>query len=113
MGASSVTGVGPGSVEGKNQGSKHWTVGVGRLIGPKVMAADSQLLDGSGDATVVLPKLSGVVGDYIVMATDSDTSGATAVTASLAFNDNDTTITLKGTADNTVVWSIIKKGLTT
>lgn len=111
MGASSVTGVGPGSVEGSNSGSKNWTVGVGRLIGPKVVAADTATLDGSGDASVVLPLLPGAVTDYIVTATDNDTSGATAVTASMAFGDNDTTITLKGTAANVIAWSIIKKGL--
>lgn len=111
MGASSVTGVGPGSVEGKNQGSKHWTVGVGRLLGPKVMAADAATLAG-GAATVVLPKLSGNVSDYIVMVSDASGTAA-AVSGTIALNTNDTTLTLAGTGTNAVVWSIIKRGLTT
>lgn len=110
MTATSVTGRGLGSAVPNNKGSEHTSMGVEKLIGPRVVAADSVLLDGSGDATVVLPLLSGVVGDYIVTATDSDTSGATAVTASMAFTTV-ATLTFKGTAANTIVWSIIKKGL--
>lgn len=111
MTASSVTGRGLGSAVGKNKGSEHMTLGVGHLIGPRVVAADEATLDGAGDATVVLPLLSGVVGDYIVTAVDSDTTAANAVGASLTFNTNDTTITLIGTASQTVYWTIIKKGL--
>jgi len=110
MGASSVTGVGHGSVEGKNAGSKHWTVGVGRLLGPKVMAADVVTLSG-GAATVVLPKLSGNATDYIVIATDQ--TAANAVKASLAFGTNDCTLTFAGTTTDVISWTIIKKGLTT
>lgn len=110
MGASSVTGVGPGSVEGTNQGSKHWTVGVGRLIGPRVMAAGSVTLSG-GAATEVLPKLSGNASDYIVIATDA--TGAEACSASIAFNTNDTTITFAGNTTHVLAWAIIKIGLTT
>ena len=111
MGATSVTGTGLGSAVPNNKGSEHMSLGVEKLIGPRVIAADEVTLDGSGDATVVLPLLDGVVGDYIVSATDSDTSGATAVTASMAFGVSDTTLTFKGTAANVIVWSIIKKGL--
>lgn len=111
MGASSVTGVGHGSVEGKNQGSKHWTVGVGRLLGPKIMAADVVTLS-SGAATVALPKLSGNATDYIVIATSANSS-ATAVSASLAFGANDCTLTIAGTGSQVIQWAIVKKGLTT
>lgn len=111
MGASSVTGVGNGSVEGKNQGSKHWTVGVGRLLGPKIMAADVVTLV-SGTASVILPKLSGNASDYIVIATDSDATAA-AANASLAFGANDCTLTVKGTGTHVIQWAIVKKGLTT
>jgi hypothetical protein len=111
MTASSVTGVGLGAAVPNNKGSEHMSLGVEKLIGPRVVAADEVTLDGSGDATVVLPLLDGVVGDYIVTATDSDVTGATAVTAIMAFGAADSTITLKGTASNTIAWSIIKKGL--
>lgn len=108
MGATSVTGVGQGSVEGSNMGSKHWTVGVGRLLGPKVMAADVVTLSGAA-ATVKLPLLPGVVGDYIVLATDK--TAAAAVKAVLTFNANDTTITFAGTSTDVIQWAIIKVGL--
>lgn len=112
MGASSVTGVGPGSVEGHNMGSKHYTVGVGRLIGPRVMVANKVTLDGSGDATVILPLLSGVVGNYIVLATTSNAT-AYAVSAVLTFDTNDSKIVFKGQASTVVQYAVIKVGLTT
>lgn len=108
MSASSVTGVGPGSVEGHNQGSKHYTVGVTALIGPRVMAADVVTL-ATGAATVVLPLLSGAVTDYIVLATDKTADQS--VTAALSFNTNDTTITFAGTSSDVIQWAIIKIGL--
>lgn len=111
MTASSVTGRGPGSADGKNKGSSHMTLGVGHLIGPRVVAADDATLDGSGDATVVLPLLPGVVGDYIVTVTDADATAAAAVAAQLAFASNSTTLTLKGPNSGVVNYSIIKKGL--
>lgn len=109
MAATSVTGVGLGSADGKNKGSEHMTLGVGKLIGPRVVAADATTL-AAGAASVVLPKLDGVVGDYIVTVQDSD--GANAASGSLAFNTNDTTLTLAGTSTNVVHWAIVKKGLT-
>jgi hypothetical protein len=54
MGATSVTGVGPGSADGKNKGSEHMTLGVHHLIGPHVIAAGTVELDGP-TATVYLP----------------------------------------------------------
>ena len=111
MGATSATGVGLGSVEGQNAGSKHWTVSVARLLGPRVMAADSVLTDGSGLATVVLPKLSGVVGDYIVLATNA--TSASVVRGYLTFGANDTTVHIVSGATNTVQWAIVRVGLTT
>lgn len=111
MTATSVTGIGLGSADGQNKGSEHMTLGVGHLIGPRVMAADEATLDGSGDATVILPVLAGVTADYIVSATDSTVVGATAVGAALVITSTETTVTLIGTASQTVSWSIIKKGM--
>jgi hypothetical protein len=54
MGATSVTGVGPGSADGKNKGSEHMTLSVHKLIGPHVIAAGTVELDGS-TATVYVP----------------------------------------------------------
>lgn len=111
MAATSVTGTGLGSADGKNKGSEHMTLGVGHLIGPRVVAADDATLDGSGDGSVVLPVLSGVVGDYIVTANDADATAAAAVAASLAMDATSTTVTIKGPASGVVHYSIIKKGL--
>ena len=111
MGASSVTGVGLGSADGKNKGSEHMTLGVGHLIGPRVMAADALTLDGSGNGSVVFPNLGGVVGDYIVTATDADATAAAAVAASLTMDATSTVVTIKGPTSGIVSYSIIKKGL--
>jgi hypothetical protein len=111
MTATSVTGIGLGSADGQNKGSSHMTLGAGHLIGPRVVAADMATLDGSGDATVILPVLPGVSADYIVSATDSTVVGATAVGADIVITATETTVTLIGTASQTVAWSIIKRGL--
>lgn len=111
MGASSVTGVGLGAASGQNKGSEHMSLGVNRLIGPRVVIADSKTLDGSGDAVAKYPKLEGVVGDYIVVANDADATAAAAVAASLAMDSSSTTVTLKGPNNGVVHLCVIKKGL--
>jgi hypothetical protein len=109
MTASSTQGVGHGSVQGYDAGSKHVTQSVSRLIGPRVMVCDTATL-ATGTATVKLPKLSGSVGDYAVFV--SDASGTAAATSgTMSFGTNDTTVTLKGTSTNVVNWSIVKQGL--
>lgn len=107
MGATSVTGVGVGSVEGQNKGSKHWTVGTNRLIGPRVMAAGQATLS-SGTKTVTLPALP--TGSYLVVCTDA--SGTAAATSGTLANTAGTScvLTLKGTSSNTVNWVIVKIG---
>lgn len=111
MTASSVTGRGLGSADGKNKGSSHMTLGVGHLIGPRIMIADSVTLDSSGDATVVLPLLSGAVGDYIVTATENGVAAAAAVAVSIAFNANDTTLVFKGPVSTLISYTVVKKGM--
>jgi hypothetical protein len=111
MGATSVTGKGLGSADGKNKGSAHMTLGAEKLVGPRVVACDEITLDGSGDLVVNLPALSGVSADYICHATDSHATAATACACALAITNTATTLTFKGTAAQTVAYSIIKKGL--
>lgn len=108
MGASSVTGVGLGSAESGNRGRKDFHVGVERLLGPRVMCAGIKALTG-GAATVVLPKLPGVVTDYVVLVSDASGSAA-ATSGTLTFNTNDTTVTLAGTGTNSLHWAIVKVG---
>lgn len=109
MGATSVTGVGVGSVEGQNKGSKHWTVGTARLIGPRVVAAGSVALS-SGAASVTLPALP--TGSYVVLV--SDASGTPAATSGSLVNTAGTScvVSLDGTGTNTVHWVIVKAGQT-
>lgn len=111
MAATTVTGKGLGSADGQNKGSAHMTLGVGQLIGPRCVIVSDATLDGTGDAAPVWPALDGTVGDYIVIATDSDSSAANAVGASLAMDATSTTVTLIGAASKTIVYSVIKKGL--
>jgi len=109
MAATSVTGVGLGSADGKNKGSSHMTLGVGHLIGPRVMAAGTATLAG-GAATVVLEAMDGVSGDYIVVV--GDASGTAAATSgTLAITSTATTLTLAGTGTNSVTWAVIKLGV--
>lgn len=109
MGATSVTGVGQGSVEGVHAGPKHWTVNADRVLGPRIVACGTVTLAG-GTANVVLPLLGGVVGDYAVLVNTNNTTAA-ATSATLTFNENDTTVTVKGSGTNTVWWAIVKQGI--
>lgn len=109
MAASSVTGVGQGSCEGQNQGSKSYTVGASRVLGPRVVAAGQVALV-STNAVVVLPLLPGVVADYIVLATDNGAAGV-AASAALTFTADSSNITLQGTGSNEVSWAIVRVGV--
>lgn len=109
MAATSVTGKGPGSADGKNKGSAHMTLDVGNLIGPRVMAAGTATLS-SGSASVILPALDGVTADYMVLCGDASGTAA-ATSATLAISGSTTTLTLKGTGTNTVKWAVIKIGI--
>lgn len=109
MGASSVTGVGVGSVEGQNKGSKNMTLGTARLIGPRIVAAGTATLV-SGAATVVLPALGSTSG-YVVMVSDaSGTAAATSGTLATVAGTS-TTLTLAGTGTHLLVWAVVKTGL--
>jgi hypothetical protein len=110
MGATSVTGVGLGSADGSNKGSPHMTLGVEKLVGPRVVAADTVTLSGT-TATVKLPVLDGSASDYIVTATDADTTAAAAVAATITMDATATTVSFKGPSGSAVYYSIIKKGL--
>jgi hypothetical protein len=87
------------------------TLGAEKLIGPRIVAADSLTLDGSGDGTVELPVLDGATADYIVIATDAHATAAAAVAAALVVSASATTITFKGPANGPVAFTVIKKGL--
>ena len=82
------------------------TLGVGHLIGPRVVAAGTVSLAEDGTATVYFPTLDGVAADYIALATDTNaTQGAVNVTTFTT-----STLALKGTNDHSANWAIIKVG---
>ena len=101
MGASSVTGTGQGSTKGLDKGKQ--SLGIGNLLGPKVVAAGQHTLAGAADV-IAVAGLEGVVGDYIVIATDQ--AGAAAGGELTALNQ----VTLRGTATNTLNWCVIEVG---
>jgi len=108
MAATSVTGTGPGSAEGAIKGDKEFSMGVEKLIGPRVVYAGQDTLSG-GTLAVVLPVLDGVAGDYIAVCTD--VTAAQPVKAVITLGSNDTTLTLTGTSTDVINWAIIKVGL--
>ena len=112
MAATTVTGKGLGHAV-DTKGSEHQYLGVEKLVGPRVVVADEVTLDGAGNATVVLPLLNGVRGDYCVLATDADATAAAAVAAQLTFDttNSKTQVVLKGPASGLVAYSIVKKGI--
>lgn len=110
MGATSVTGVGLGSASGKNKGTSRTSMGVERLIGPRVVVADTLTLNGTGSGIVNLPVLPGSLTDYIVNVTSASAS-TTAVVGILSAGPGSTIITITGVANGVVAYSVIKKGL--
>lgn len=112
MGASSVTGVsGVGSVAGNQKGSEHMSLGVHKLIGPRVVAAGSETLVGT-TGTVEIPALSGAVGDYCIQLTGVSTTVPYVSTALAAVADTDTwNFIITGGSGQVVHWVVIKKGL--
>ena len=108
MGATSVTGVsGPGAVDGLNKGSEHMSLGVNKLIGPRVVAAGHATIGGGGTVDVDIPTLTGSISDYIVMATDTNATVAAVNVTTFALDG----FTLKGTAAHVVNWAVVKVGI--
>jgi hypothetical protein len=88
MGATSVTGVGFGSVEGLNAGRKEYTVAASRLIGPRVVACGTVTITANGlltsapgsapdtfgaGATVMLPFLPTSPDEFLPTVPDAST----------------------------------------
>jgi hypothetical protein len=108
MAATSVTGVGPGSADKQQKGSEHLRVGVEKLIGPKAIAVGQVTLSG-GTATLDLPVLPGVAGNYVVLA--NDTTAAAAVKTVLAITATGTTVTFTGTGSDVISYGVFHVGM--
>ena len=108
MGATSVTGVGQGSAEASCKGAQgRQTLGVGHLIGPHVVSAGTTTLAGGTKALEIAP-LTGVVADYIVLATDY--TAAAAVKAVLTVSSDIWTITFTGTSTDVIQYAVVSVG---
>lgn len=111
MGATSVTGVsGAGSVAGNQKGSEHMSLGVSKLIGPKVVAAGNKTLTLT-TGVVQFPAPVGAVSDYVVMVS-ANSSTLAYVSSALAevSSTSDWTFTITGGSGALVNWCVIKKG---
>lgn len=112
MGATSVTGVsGPGSVAGNQKGSEHMSLGVSKLIGPKVAAAGKVTLSGT-TGVVEFPALVGAVTDYVVMVS-ANSSTLAYVSSALAVSGTTSdqwTFTATGGSGAVVNWTVVKIG---
>jgi hypothetical protein len=111
MGATSVTGVGPGSAEKKNKGSERMTLGAEQIIGPRIVYANSVTTDAEGDAVIKLPELAGTASNYVVVATESGVAAAAAVAANLTISGGVSTVTVKGPASTVIAVLVVKTGL--
>ena len=135
MGATSVTGTGPGSAFGWNKGSQEMTLGVSHLIGPHVVAAGVATLS-AGAATVYLPFLTSgamAVPPYVtsgtpvpqpafcVFATDNTSGSATPATGEImegmwsgggASGTPYWYLSLTGDTANDVSWMVVQTGMT-
>jgi hypothetical protein len=139
MGATSITGKGPGSAEGSSKGPKERNfVGVEKLIGPRVMMAGIDTLVAGlagGEYTVSFPNplpcvtpLSAAANpptpemDYVILVHDrTDGSNAVTITTTNCDADGDVTVpaaqqthlygfTMFGIADDIIDWVVIKVG---
>lgn len=112
MGATSVTGVsGPGSVAGLQKGSEHMSLGIKKLIGPKVAAAGTETLSGT-TGVVEFPELAGAVTDYIVILTSNSATAPYVSTGLAAVASTDTwNFTITAGSGAVVSWAVVKIGL--
>lgn len=116
MTASSVTGLhknGAGGVDGSNKGSERMTLGVGHLLGVRVVAAGTVAL-ASGVATITFPEpLTGSEVNYVVMLTVASddlawVTGKTDVTndfVSFAISDG------SGSSAVDVMWMVVNNAI--
>lgn len=106
MGATSVTGVGPGDVSGLNKGSQHMTLGVNQLIGPHVVSAGLADMNGSTTLTVEHPDLGGTSTDWGIFLQNNGTTHpyVSVHTATDAFE-------ITAGASDLVYWMVVQNGV--
>lgn len=107
MASTSVTGHGVGVASGQ-KGSQHMSLGVSKLVGPKIACAGTCVL--SGTTGVVLIPDQGTLTDYIVIL-QSRTATAAYVSSALAQSSGSWTFTITGSSGATVDYLVVKIGL--
>ena len=108
MGATSVTGVGTGAADtygAGNKGSERMSLGVHRLIGPRVVACGEVTLDGGGAGTVYYPTLPGGASLYCAFL-QADSGVYPFVT-----NFTASSFQVTGDDEQEICWEIVKKGI--
>lgn len=108
MGATSVTGVGTGAADNYgagNKGSERMSLGVHRLIGPRVVACGDVILDASGHATVYYPTLPGGATLYCAFLQGQHT------TYPYVGSFTASSFHITGAAADDVCWELVKKGI--
>lgn len=102
MTASSVTGIGNGSAEPHNKGAERMTLGVGHLIGTRIVLSGNVTLNDGGSGSVTFAQeLEGDASDYIVfLQGDSSTYAFPSNVATTGFD-------ITGGADDVVNWMVV------
>lgn len=110
MGASSVTGVSGIGYARNQKGSEHTSIGVNKLVGPRVMAAGSQVFDGT-TTVVEVPGIGyGDVEDLVVVLT-GNSSTRPYISIPLAAESGPMNFQATGANSSTLNWMIVKTGL--
>lgn len=84
MAASSVTGVGQGSADGRNKGNEHMSLSVNKLIGPRLVSCGQVVLSGgtpSSGLVTFTQSLTSATGYFVVATPQGATTGALNVSA--------------------------------
>lgn len=108
MGATSVTGVGTGAADNYgagNKGSERMSLGVHRLIGPRVVDCGDVTLDASGHATVYYPSLPGGATLYCAFLQGQ------AATHPYVGSFTASSFQITGANSDDICWEIVKKGI--
>lgn len=109
MGATTTQGTGPGSASGKPRAEPVASLGVSRLIGPKVVAAGVKRLR-SGTGVVTMPAPLGHPSEYCVILTSSSPTHAYISGDLQGCGDGKWSFEISGGEADAVHYAVIKSG---
>lgn len=75
MGATTTQGTGPGSATEKTKKTEYHSLGVNKLVGPKIVFCSQVLLEGK-TGLVYIPSQCGQVSDYCIFLTNNSSNHA-------------------------------------